>query len=193
MAIYPDDWNEFIAGLNDQRVRFLIVGAHALAANGRPRATQDLNVFVDRSKANVRRLAQALVQFGFPELAREAVRFEEPNRMATLGTPPLRIDIMNHIDGVSFAEAWRGRLQGRLGENPVGFLGLAELRRNKVASGRAKDLADVGDHRGDGADHEERCKADLGSWQSDQEGRQSQDEADAACKALGLYNPCAIF
>jgi len=63
--------------------------------------------------------------------------------MATLGKPPLRIDIMNHIDGVTFREAWRGRLVAQFGDHQVGFLGLEELRANKLAAGRAKDLADV--------------------------------------------------
>jgi hypothetical protein len=66
-----------------------------------------------------------------------------PIRMATLGKPPLRIDIMNHIDGVSFADAWRGRLISQFGDHQVGFLGLEQLRANKLASGRAKDLADA--------------------------------------------------
>jgi len=143
MATLPPDWNEFIGLLNAKKVRYLIVGAHALAANGRPRATQDLDVFVQLTTANISRLASALRAFGFVELADECGRFEQPERMATLGKPPLRIDIMNHIDGVSFADAWRGRLISQFGDHQVGFLGLEQLRANKLASGRAKDLADV--------------------------------------------------
>jgi hypothetical protein len=143
MATLPPDWNEFIGLLNANRVRYLIVGAHALAANGRPRATQDLDIFIERTKANVTRLAAALRTFGFGALADESERFEEPERMATLGKPPLRIDIMNHIDGVAFKDAWKGRLTAEFGDHRVSFLGLAELRANKLAAGRAKDLADV--------------------------------------------------
>jgi hypothetical protein len=143
MATLPPDWNEFIGLLIAKRVRYLIVGAHALAANGRPRATQDLDVFVQRTKANISRLASALHAFGFVDLADECSRFEQPERMATLGKPPLRIDIMNHIDGVTFADAWRGRLISQFGDHQVGFLGLEQLRANKLAAGRAKDLADI--------------------------------------------------
>lgn len=143
MATLPPDWNEFIGLLNAQRVRYLIVGAHALAANGRPRATQDLDIFIDRTAPNVARLAAALRTFGFGDLADEAHRFEQPERMATLGKPPLRIDIMNHIDGVLFRQAWKGRLTASFGDHRVHFLGLAELRANKLAAGRAKDMADV--------------------------------------------------
>ena len=124
-------------------MRYLVVGAHALAANGRPRATADLALFIDRAAANVARLARALAAFGFPSLAEEADRFTKPRRMASLGSPPLRIDIMNHIDGVSFARAWAGRLRATMGDHPVSFLGLRELRANKRAAGRPKDLADV--------------------------------------------------
>jgi hypothetical protein len=131
MATLPPDWNEFIGLLIATKVRYLVVGAHALAANGRPRATQDLDIFVERTTANVARLASALRAFGFVALADECSRFEQPERMATLGKPPLRIDIMNHIDGVTFREAWRGRLVAQFGDHQIGFLG------------RAKDLADI--------------------------------------------------
>jgi len=143
MATLPPDWNEFIGLLIATKVRYLIVGAHALAANGRPRATQDLDIFVDRANANITRLASALRAFGFADLADECSRFEQPERMATLGKPPLRIDIMNHIDGVTFRDAWRGRLVAQFGDHQVGFLGLEQLRTNKLAAGRAKDLADI--------------------------------------------------
>jgi len=143
MESFPPDWNEFISLLKSRRVRYLVVGAHALAANGRPRATADLDVFIDRSPSNVTRLAAALADFGFADLAQQADRFCEPKRMATLGSPPLRIDLMNHIDGVSFARAWSGRLRAKLGTHTVSFLGRRELRANKRAAGRPKDLADV--------------------------------------------------
>jgi hypothetical protein len=143
MATLPADWNESIGLLIAAKGRYLIVGAHALAANGRPRATQDLDIFVERTTANVSRLASALRAFGFVDLADECSRFEQPERMATLGKPPLRIDIMNHIDGVTFREAWRGRLLAQFGDHQVGFLGLEQLRVNKLAAGRAKDLADI--------------------------------------------------
>ena len=139
----PPDWNDLIAGLNRHGVRFLIVGAHALAANGRPRATQDLDIFVEPLLNNAQRLGEALRDFGFAALADEAHKFAEPDRMAVLGRPPLRIDIMTSIAGVDFDEAWRGRLEARFGEHEVSFLGRNELIRNKRAAGRPKDLLDV--------------------------------------------------
>jgi hypothetical protein len=124
-------------------VDYIVVGAHALAVAGRPRATQDLEILVDPRPENAARLGRALVAFGFSALAEEAQRFAEPDRMATLGTPPLRIDVMTSISGMTFGEAWSGRVTARMGDVLVPFLGPAELRRNKRASGRAKDIADL--------------------------------------------------
>jgi len=139
----PPDWNEFLELLFAHDVRFLIVGAHAVAANGRPRATQDLDVWVEPTTVNAARLCAALADFGFDGLAGATEEFATPERMATLGKPPLRIDIMTSIDGVSFDDAWRGRLEANLDKHKVSFLGRAELLRNKRASGRAKDLLDI--------------------------------------------------
>jgi len=92
MESFPPDWNEFISLLKSRRVRYLVVGAHALAANGRPRATADLDVFIDRSPSNVTRLAAALADFGFADLAQQADRFCEPKSRSkpALGQPPWR-------------------------------------------------------------------------------------------------------
>lgn len=129
--------------LCSHRVRFVVVGAHALAAIGRPRNTQDLDVLVEPTPENARRLGAALAEFGFPALAREARRFARPDRMATLGLPPLRIDVMTSISGVTFPSAWRGRTRVAFERFEVGFLGRREFIRNKLASGRPKDLLDV--------------------------------------------------
>src|SRR5215470_9632826 len=107
----PPDWNELIESLLSHRVRFLVVGAHALAAHGRPRATQDLDLFVDPTESNAKRLGAALAEFGYPALAREWKKFTDRDRMATLGREPLRVDIMTSISGVDFASAWKHRLR----------------------------------------------------------------------------------
>lgn len=139
----PPDWNAFIASLCSNGVRFLVVGAHALAAHGRPRATQDLDILVEPTEENAKRLGIALREFGFPALANEASAFAKRNRMATLGREPLRIDVMTSISGVSFRSAWQNRVIVRFGDHEVGVLGKVELARNKLASGRTKDLLDI--------------------------------------------------
>lgn len=124
-------------------MRYVVVGAHALAAAGRPRATQDLDILVEPSERNAERLGRALRAFGFHQLAAASSRFAELDRMATLGAPPLRIDIMTSITGVAFAQAWAGRRRARFGDVFVPFLGPRELQKNKRAAGRPKDLADL--------------------------------------------------
>src|SRR5262249_5033900 len=143
-AELPGEWREFLSLLSSHRVRFLIVGAHALAAIGRPRATQDLDVLVEPTPANARRLAGALREFEYAALADQWPCFAQRDRMARLGVEPLRIDVMTTISGVTFARAWRGRIRARVGGIALGFLGRSEFLRNKRApSGRPKDLLDV--------------------------------------------------
>jgi hypothetical protein len=139
----PPDWKESIGLFCSPPVRVLVVGAHALAANGRPRATGDLDFWVEPTATNAKRLGRAIHEFGFEELAAQAAQFAIPDRMATMGVPPLRIDIMTSITGVAFKQAWSKRLRARFGQYQIGFLGRDELLANKRASGRPKDLADV--------------------------------------------------
>ncbi len=139
----PPDWSEFIDLLCAHRVKFLIVGAHALAAHGRPRATQDIDFWVEPTTGNATRLCKALGEFGFPALAEAVEEFSTVERMATLGVPPLRIDVMTSVDGLDFSEAWEGRLQAKFGQHQVSFLGREAFIKNKKASGRPKDLADI--------------------------------------------------
>jgi hypothetical protein len=122
----------------------VIVGAYALAAHGRPRASQDIDIFIEPSAENASRVAQALEEFGYPELAKESGEaFANPPRMASLGVPPLRIDLMNYIDGVPFARAYSGAMRESLGDLEVRFLGLTDFVATKKASGRTKDLLDI--------------------------------------------------
>jgi len=86
----PRDWTELIESLCSNRVRFIVVGAHALAVHGRPRATGDLDILVEPTKENARRLGRALAAFGFRALSEQAMAFAEPDRMVTLGHEGLR-------------------------------------------------------------------------------------------------------
>jgi len=143
IAILPPEWSEFLSSLTSRRVRFVVVGAHALAALGHPRNTADLDVFLEPSATNARRFGEAVGAFGLPALAAVAHELAEGQKMTRIGNPPLRIDVMNPIDGVTFAEAWAGRQRRRIDGIALAFLGEAEFRRNKRASGRPKDLLDL--------------------------------------------------
>jgi hypothetical protein len=139
------DFRDLLAALNASGVRFLVVGAHALAAQGIPRATGDLDVWVEASAENARRVWSALAMFGAP-LQTLTVResdFARPDLVIQLGLPPYRIDLLTSISGVSFPEAWEGRLYGTLFDVPVTFIGRTEFVRNKRATARPRDLEDL--------------------------------------------------
>lgn len=147
--LHPD-LSAFLCCLADHRVRFLVIGAHVLATLGRPRYTDDLDVWVEPTAANAKRLARALESFGYGELAQHAAaHFSVPERMATLGRKPVAIDILTSTPSVRFETAFRNRrvlvLGGKHGKRGkrIGFLGLAEFVRTKRATGRPKDLLDL--------------------------------------------------
>jgi hypothetical protein len=102
-----DDWKELLKLLTEARVKFLLVGAHALAAHGRPRLTGDMDVFYEPTKANARRLKQALTEFGFPTAGLTIEGLTDPDKIVMLGRPPCRVDLISSIDGVTYREAWR--------------------------------------------------------------------------------------
>ncbi len=143
MLEIPPDWNEFISLLLRHRVKFLLIGAHALAVHGKPRATIDLDVFIEPSLQNAARVGAALADFGFTMSAAHWADLAVPDRMMRLGREPMRIDILNQISGVKFATAWRNRTTGNLAGHRVPVIGLRDYRRNKRASGRPKDLLDL--------------------------------------------------
>jgi hypothetical protein len=141
--LHPD-LSAFLCCLAKHRVRFVVIGAHVLATLGRPRYTDDLDVLVEPNPANARRLAAAFRDFGYGELAAKAAEhFAAEERMATLGRPPVAIDILTSTKGLTFDEAWADRTVLRIGRSQVGFLGLASYVKTKLACGRTKDLLDI--------------------------------------------------
>jgi len=142
MALH-NDWREFLSLLNSNRVRFIVVGAHALAVHGHPRFTGDLDVVVESSEVNARRMLTVLQAFGFGSVGIRAADLVRPGMVLRLGQPPVGIDILTSISGVTFSAAWKHRRRTLLGGVRVGVLGRADYIRNKRASGRAKDLLDL--------------------------------------------------
>ena len=137
------DFVDLLRAFADANVRFLIVGAYALAHHGRPRATGDLDVWVDATPANAARVMQALGTFGAPLQEVGEDDFARPGIVLQIGVPPGRIDILTELTGLTFAEAWPGRDTGRFGDLTVDFLGRDAFIVNKRATGRAKDLGDI--------------------------------------------------
>jgi len=124
-------------------VRFLVVGAYALAHHGRPRATGDLDVWVEPTTANAPRVVSALATFGAPMADITESDFATPGVVFQIGVPPGRIDVLTELTGLAFDEAWPGRDAGRFGDLTVDFIGRDAFIRNKRATGRAKDLGDI--------------------------------------------------
>lgn len=124
-------------------VRFLIVGAYALALHGRPRATGDLDVWVEPTPENARRVMRALEDFGAPSSEISAADFARAGVTYQIGVPPGRIDILTDLTGLTFMDAWTDRLPGRFGDVEVNFIGRTSFIRNKRATGRPKDLGDI--------------------------------------------------
>ena len=137
------DFKEFIELLLSNKVDFLVVGAHALALHGRPRYTGDLDLWVRPEPVNVTRLIRALDAFGFASLGVEARDFLAPQAMVQLGYPPARIDLLTAIDGISFAEAFANQVHFEIDELQLPVISVDDLIRNKLATGRTKDRADV--------------------------------------------------
>ncbi len=142
-TVLNQDFKEFVQSLNDNGVRYLIVGGYAVALHGHPRYTKDLDVWIERSPENARRLLSALAHFGFGSLALTSEDFLLPDGVIQLGYPPSRIDLINQCSGVDFAECFARRMRVDVDGVEVSCIDLDKLRENKKATGRHQDLADL--------------------------------------------------
>jgi predicted nucleotidyltransferase len=142
-TVLNQDFKEFIQSLNDNGVRYLVVGGYAVALHGYPRYTKDLDVWVDMSTENASRVIKALDQFGFGSLNLKAADFVEPDQIIQLGFPPRRIDILTTLPGVEFSECYPSLTTVDVEGVSVQFIDLESLKKNKKATGRHQDLADL--------------------------------------------------
>ena len=143
MAKLQTDLREFIALLNSHEVEYLVVGGHAVAFHGHPRFTGDMDFLIRPTPRNAARVLDALREFGFGGVGITEKDLVEPGRIVQLGQPPNRIDILTSISGVDFDSAWDTHVESVMDDLPVNLIGWEALVRNKRASGRPKDLADL--------------------------------------------------
>lgn len=141
--MWSQDFKEFIASLNEHGVEYLVVGGYAVGLHGYPRYTGDLDVWVRASDENATRLLAALDHFGFSGAGIVREDFTSADRVIQLGRPPFRIDLMTSIDGVHFDDCYRNRVAIEYEGVQTMFIGLADLKTNKRASGRPKDRIDL--------------------------------------------------
>lgn len=139
----PPDFKEFLKLLNFHSVDYLIIGGFAVGFHGYPRSTSDMDIWVGRSPVNASRMVAAIREFGFdtPNLTSEL--FLQQRKIVRMGHPPVRIEVMNDIDGVTFEQCRPGRIETEFDGIPVHVIGLSDLKLNKRASGRPRDLDDL--------------------------------------------------
>lgn len=137
------DFSELLSGFNVAGVRYLVVGAHALAFHDEPRFTKDLDIWVESGVENATRVWGALHRFGAPLKGINKDDFSTEGIVYQMGVPPNRIDVLTGISGVRFEAAWKRRVKTSFGGVPIHILGRSDLIRNKRASGRPQDLLDV--------------------------------------------------
>jgi len=141
--VLNQDFKEFIQSLNDNGVRYLVIGGYAVAFHGHPRYTKDMDVWVGMDAENAANIVKALDQFGFASLGLQASDFTAPDQIIQLGYPPNRIDMITTAPGVDFDACYASRVQEEIDGIQVNFIDLESLKRNKKAVGRHQDLADI--------------------------------------------------
>jgi len=143
MIPLPRDFQDFLKLLNENGIRYVVIGGYAVAFHGFVRYTGGLDVFVELSLENADKLTGVLREFGFNLPAVQPALFLRKGKIIRLGHEPMRLEILNEIDGVSFQECYENRRVVRLRQLKINVIALAQLLKNKRASGRLKDLADV--------------------------------------------------
>lgn len=137
------DFRDLLELFNAHDVDYMIVGAYALAFHGAPRYTGDIDILVRADTENAERILRALDEFGFGTVGLTVEDFSSPDKVVQLGVPPVRIDIVTSITGVSWEAAKSGREEGTYGDVSVYYIGKQQFIANKLAIGRKKDLADL--------------------------------------------------
>ena len=142
MEVQPD-FRDLLELFNKHQVEFMLVGGYALAFHGAPRYTGDMDIFVHISSQNAVRIMAALREFGFGSVGLTAENFQQENMVVQLGVPPVRVDIITSLTGISWEDAYSNRVQGKYGNVPVSYIGRDQFILNKKATGRKRDLADL--------------------------------------------------
>jgi hypothetical protein len=142
--LLPNDFKEFLQFFHSRNVEYLLIGGWAVAYHGYPRATGDMDVWIAATPTNAERVIAALDDFGFGvSMGATVDLFSQPDRVVRMGNPPLRIEVLTSISGVEFSDCYHRRITAILDEVSVTIISLEDLKKNKVASGRMKDLNDL--------------------------------------------------
>ena len=134
---------DFIELCNKHNIKYLVIGGYAVSIHGYPRSTKDIDVCIEMSEVNASKMVQVINDFGFGSLKLTKDDFLKKHFITQLGFPPLRIDILNDLDGVSFEEAWKNRKIVNFEGVDVNFIGYNDLITVKQKAARPQDIADV--------------------------------------------------
>lgn len=142
---FPEDFKEFLRLLEENEVRYLLIGGYAVGIHGYARTTLDMDIWIGMDDDNAHRMVEVMASFGFSRDELNPEVFLDERCLIRMGLPPLRLEVLTSIDGVEFGPSFARRVERMIDEIPVKVIGLEDLRKNKKASGRNKDLADL-DH-----------------------------------------------
>lgn len=143
MIPIPRDFRDFIRLLNEQKVKYIVVGGYAVAFHGYPRATGDLDIFVELNRENAEAMVKVFEAFGFPVGEIKPELFMDPGHVVRLSREPMKLEILNEITGAAFSECHENRIVAEVEGVNGCFINLPELVKNKQSTGRAKDAADL--------------------------------------------------
>ena len=140
---FHPDFKDFLKLLNSCGVDYLLVGGYAVGLHGYPRATGDMDIWIALDASNSQKIAEVLIEFGIPDELITDTMFMEKDRVIRMGIPPVRIEIITGASGVDFPDCYSRREVVEIEGVPVNFISLEDLRVNKKAAGRHKDLDDL--------------------------------------------------
>lgn len=141
--MFSQDFKEFIELLIKNKAEYLIVGGYAVGIHGHPRYTGDLDIWLNPTSQNADRILKSVNEFGFSSFKLSKEDFTKPGNVIQLGYPPLRIDLLTAIDGVTFEECFVNRKEVIMEDLKVNFIGYNDLLKNKRETGRPRDIDDI--------------------------------------------------
>lgn len=142
IELHPD-FKDFLRLMNSYNVRYLLVGGYAVGYHGYPRATGDMDIWIEKSESNAKKVTSAFREFGMPNQAISEDLFLEANKVIRMGVPPVRLEIITNASGVDFNECYINREAIEIDDILINFISLHDLKKNKQAAGRHKDLEDL--------------------------------------------------
>jgi predicted nucleotidyltransferase len=141
--MFSKDFHQFVESLTEAKAEYLIVGGYAVGFYGHPRYTGDMDIWINQTSENAKKVIKAIEIFGFSSLGITESDLLTPHNIIQMGNPPLRIDILTEIDGVAFDDCFARRRFLKVADLEFNFISYTDLVANKTASGRAKDLDDI--------------------------------------------------